>query len=82
MAGRLRRLLRPDERYAEIVSAFTPEEMQRLLAPDLAGLAEKVWSESPIRRAYRDIASIHYWLGDVGLCDGVHLAVLQLRFAT
>jgi asparagine synthase (glutamine-hydrolysing) len=54
MAARLRRLLRPDERYAEIVSAFTPEEMERLLAPDLAGLAEKVWSESPIRRAYRE----------------------------
>jgi asparagine synthase (glutamine-hydrolysing) len=54
MAGRLRRLIRPDERYAEIVSAFTPEEMQRLLAPDLAGLAEKVWAESPIRRAYRE----------------------------
>lgn len=53
LATRLKRLTRPDERYAEIVCAFTPEEMERLLAPDLAPLAWEVWEDSPLRRAYR-----------------------------
>jgi asparagine synthase (glutamine-hydrolysing) len=54
MASRLGRLGHPDERYAEIVCAFTPEEMEVLLAPDLVPLARSVWNESPVRRAYRE----------------------------
>jgi asparagine synthase (glutamine-hydrolysing) len=53
LAARLGRLGRPDERYAEIVCAFTPEEMERLLAPDLGPLARAVWADSALRRAYR-----------------------------
>jgi asparagine synthase (glutamine-hydrolysing) len=56
LRARLGRLRHPDERYAEIVCAFTPEEMERLLVPDLAPLARTVWEESPIRRAYREEA--------------------------
>ncbi len=54
LRSRLGRLGHADERYAELVCAFTPEEMQRLLSPDLAPLARAVWEESPIRRAYRE----------------------------
>jgi asparagine synthase (glutamine-hydrolysing) len=54
LRSRLGRLRHPDERYAELVCAFTPEEMERLLVPDLAPLARAVWDESPIRRAYRE----------------------------
>lgn len=56
LRSRLGRLRHPDERYAELVCAFTPEEMARLLVPDLAPLARAVWKESPIRRAYREEA--------------------------
>jgi asparagine synthase (glutamine-hydrolysing) len=54
MASRLGRLRHADERYAEIVCAFTPEEMQELLAPEAAAAARSVWDESPVRRAYLD----------------------------
>jgi asparagine synthase (glutamine-hydrolysing) len=54
MAARLRRMSHPDERYAEIVSTFTPEEMESLLAPDFVPLARSAWAESPLRRAYRE----------------------------
>jgi asparagine synthase (glutamine-hydrolysing) len=54
LRSRLGRLRHPDERYAELVCAFTPEEMQRLLVPELAPLARAVWDDSPIRRAYRE----------------------------
>jgi asparagine synthase (glutamine-hydrolysing) len=54
MASRLRQLRHADERYAEIVCAFTPEEMQALLAPEAAAWARSVWDESPLRRAYLD----------------------------
>lgn len=52
LRGRLRRMREPGERYAEIVSAFVPEEMGALLAPDLAELAARAWAENPVRRAY------------------------------
>ena len=52
LAARLRRLRHPDERYAEIVCAFTPEEMEALLAPEAAAWARSVWDESSVRRAY------------------------------
>jgi asparagine synthase (glutamine-hydrolysing) len=42
----------PAERYAEIVSAFIPEEMEALLVPGLAELAARAWAENPVRRAY------------------------------
>jgi asparagine synthase (glutamine-hydrolysing) len=54
ITARLGRLRHPDERYAEIVCAFTPEEMETLLAPDAAGWARSAWDESPVRRAYRE----------------------------
>ena len=53
LGARLRRLGRADERYAEIVCAFTPEEMERLLVPDLAPQARAAWADSALRRAYR-----------------------------
>jgi asparagine synthase (glutamine-hydrolysing) len=52
LAGRLHRFSRPDQRYAEIVSAFTPEELADVLAPDLASLAETAWESYPVRRAF------------------------------
>jgi len=52
LAGRLRRFAHPGARYAEIVSAFTPEELRDLLAPDLAPLAEAGWEAHPVRRAF------------------------------
>jgi len=55
LGARLGRMLRhPDERYAEIVSAFTPEELAHLLVPDRLELARRAWSSSPILRAYRE----------------------------
>jgi asparagine synthase (glutamine-hydrolysing) len=45
-------LRHPGERYAEIVSAFTPEELADLLAPDRLELAQRAWASSPIVRAY------------------------------
>ena len=52
LGGRLRRMREPAERYAEIVSAFIPEEMEALLDPGLAELAASAWAENPVRRAY------------------------------
>jgi len=55
LGARLGRMLRhPDERYAEIVSAFTPEELSDLLVPDRLELARRAWSSGPIVRAYRE----------------------------
>jgi asparagine synthase (glutamine-hydrolysing) len=54
LASRLRRMGRADERYAEIVSAFTPEELERVLAPEIAGYARSAWEEHPLRRAYQE----------------------------
>jgi asparagine synthase (glutamine-hydrolysing) len=55
MAARLARLLRrPDEHYAEIVSAFTPEEMDALLADDARELGRRAWAENAVRRRYRE----------------------------
>jgi asparagine synthase (glutamine-hydrolysing) len=54
-ASRLGRLVGdPGERYAEIVSAFTPEEMEALLAPEMAEAARQAWEENPVRRAYAE----------------------------
>lgn len=52
LTSRLSRMLRPAERHAEIVCAFTPEEMEALLVPELAPLARQAWDENPVRRAY------------------------------
>lgn len=51
--GRLRRAGSTDERYAEIASAFTPEELEDLLHPDLRTLAAAGWDAHPVRAAYR-----------------------------
>jgi asparagine synthase (glutamine-hydrolysing) len=48
--GRLFR--RPDERYAEIVGLFTPEEMEALLEPGAAALAREAWRTNPVRLRY------------------------------
>ena len=53
LLGRARRMLaRPAERYAELVAAFTPEELAALLVPDRRRLAAQAWEENPVRRAY------------------------------
>jgi asparagine synthase (glutamine-hydrolysing) len=54
-ASRLGRLVGdPGERYAEIVSAFTPEEMEAVLSPDLAAVAREAWEENAVRRAHAE----------------------------
>jgi asparagine synthase (glutamine-hydrolysing) len=53
LAARLRRqLFRPGERYAELVAAFTPEELQHLLQPAWHPLAARAWTENPVRRGF------------------------------
>jgi asparagine synthase (glutamine-hydrolysing) len=52
MAGRLRRMRAGGEGYAQIVTAFVPEEMEALLVPELAALAGQVWADNPVRLAY------------------------------
>jgi asparagine synthase (glutamine-hydrolysing) len=55
LGARLGRMLRhPDERYAEIVSVFTPEEAADLLAPEHSERARSAWAAGPILRAYRE----------------------------
>ena len=55
MAARMDRLLRhPDEHYAEVVAAFTPEEMDALLADGLHDAGRRAWIENPVRRRYRE----------------------------
>ena len=50
---RLRRLLKqPDQRYAEVVDLFTPEEMEDLLDPGAASLAREAWDTNPVRLRY------------------------------
>jgi asparagine synthase (glutamine-hydrolysing) len=53
LASRIARLLRrPDERYAEVVDLFTPEEMEALVEPAAAPLAREAWRMNPIRVRY------------------------------
>jgi len=53
LASRLRRFFRlPDERYAEIVDLFTPEEMEALLDPSAVPLAREAWQTNPVRLRY------------------------------
>jgi asparagine synthase (glutamine-hydrolysing) len=53
LRSRLRRLLRePDQRYAEVVDLFTPEEMIDLLDPAAAPLAREAWESNPVRLRY------------------------------
>jgi asparagine synthase (glutamine-hydrolysing) len=55
LRGRLARLLRrPDERYAEAVALFTPEEMEDLVDPGAAALAREAWRTNPVRARYAD----------------------------
>jgi asparagine synthase (glutamine-hydrolysing) len=55
LAARAARLLRrPDERYAEVVDLFTPEEMEALVEPAAAGLAREAWRTNPVRVRYAD----------------------------
>ena len=51
ISGRIRRLGQPDENYAEIVSAFTPEELGALVNPEALD-TDAAWSAHPVRRAY------------------------------
>jgi asparagine synthase (glutamine-hydrolysing) len=48
----LRLLRRPDERYAEVVDIFTPEEMEALVEPAAADLAREAWRTNPVRVRY------------------------------
>jgi asparagine synthase (glutamine-hydrolysing) len=53
LRARLPRLLRrPDERYAESVNLFTPEEMEALVDPSAAELAREAWRTNPVRVGY------------------------------
>ena len=53
LAARVTRLLRrPDERYAEAVDLFTPEEMEALVDPAAAPLAREAWRTNPVRLLY------------------------------
>ena len=53
LTGRLRRMAeRPADRYAEIVCAFTPEEMEALLVPGLRDLSREAWENLPVRRRF------------------------------
>lgn len=55
LAFRAFRLLgRPDERYAEMVDLFTPEEMEALVEPAAAALAREAWRTNPVRVRYAD----------------------------
>jgi asparagine synthase (glutamine-hydrolysing) len=42
----------PGARYAEITSAFAPEEIRTIVSPDLADAADRAWAEHPVRLAY------------------------------
>jgi len=44
---------RPDERYAEIVHTFIPEEIEALVAPDLREIGRQAWLENPVRLRYQ-----------------------------
>jgi asparagine synthase (glutamine-hydrolysing) len=53
LGARLPRMLgHPDERYAEIVSAFTPEELGALVSDGSRESIREAWSANPVRRAY------------------------------
>jgi asparagine synthase (glutamine-hydrolysing) len=57
LSARLRRqLFRPGERYAELVAAFTPEELQALLQPDWHPAAAKAWTLNPVRLGFEAAA--------------------------
>jgi asparagine synthase (glutamine-hydrolysing) len=51
--ARLARLVTdPGARYAEITSAFAPEEIRAIVTPDLADAADRAWACHPVRLAY------------------------------
>ncbi len=51
--ARLARLVAdPGARYAEITSAFAPEEIGAIVSPDLADVAARAWAGHPVRLAY------------------------------
>ncbi|HLA76430.1 MAG TPA: asparagine synthase (glutamine-hydrolyzing) [Vicinamibacteria bacterium] len=53
LAHRLRRqVFHPAERYAELVSAFTPQELLSLLQPAWHPAAEAAWALNPVRRGF------------------------------
>lgn len=53
LPARLRRqLFQPAERYAELVCAFTPEQMRHLAHPDLVATAAQAWADGPLLRAF------------------------------
>lgn len=55
MYARMNRMLRrPGEHYAEIVAAFTPEELQALLVPDLTAAAADAWTTSALVARYEE----------------------------
>jgi len=53
LSARLRRLaFRPGERYAERLTAFTPEDLDVILAPELRSLARRRWAENLVQRHF------------------------------
>lgn len=57
LAGRLDRMVRPDDRYAEIVAAFTPEELADVLDPSWHDIVLRAWEENPVRLRFRAVTT-------------------------
>jgi asparagine synthase (glutamine-hydrolysing) len=52
--ARLARMRRADERYTQTLTAFTPEELEALVVPDLAAAVRSAWSANRVRARYRE----------------------------
>jgi len=48
----------PDEHYAALVCALTPEDMAALLHADRRALAAEAWAALPVRRAYHAASAV------------------------
>lgn len=71
LSARLRRLaLRPGERYAERLTAFTPEDLDVILVPELRSVARRRWAENLVQR--------HFEAG-AGLDPVVRRLIAELR---
>jgi asparagine synthase (glutamine-hydrolysing) len=53
-----RQLSRPAERYADLVSAFTPEQMRHLAHPDMLTAARRAWIRNPLLRTFEAVPAV------------------------
>jgi asparagine synthase (glutamine-hydrolysing) len=59
LSARLRRLARrPGERYAERLTAFTPEDLDVLLRPELREEARRRWAENIVQRRFETTGDV------------------------